>query len=48
MVLSVLVFGIEIDGIYIKVDNNMKISIDGCFVVGDCVGKLYFYIKVVG
>ncbi|HBF1429937.1 TPA: NAD(P)/FAD-dependent oxidoreductase, partial [Clostridioides difficile] len=28
---SALVPGIEIDGIHIKVDNNMKTSIDGCF-----------------
>ncbi|HAU5013890.1 TPA: NAD(P)/FAD-dependent oxidoreductase [Clostridioides difficile] len=45
---SALVPGIEIDGIHIKVDNNMKTSIDGCFAAGDCVGKPYSYIKAAG
>ncbi|MGO1044112.1 NAD(P)/FAD-dependent oxidoreductase [Clostridioides difficile] len=45
---STLVPGIEIDGIHIKVDNNMKTNIEGCFAAGDCVGKPYSYIKAAG
>ncbi|MGX9757095.1 NAD(P)/FAD-dependent oxidoreductase [Clostridioides difficile] len=45
---STLIPGIEIDGIHIKVDNNMKTNIEGCFAAGDCVGKPYSYIKAAG
>ncbi|CZR97074.1 MULTISPECIES: NAD(P)/FAD-dependent oxidoreductase [Clostridioides] len=45
---SSLIPGIEIEGIHIKVDNDMKTSIDGCFAAGDCVGKPYSYIKAAG
>ncbi|MPN16402.1 hypothetical protein SDC9_163742 [bioreactor metagenome] len=40
--------GIETDGPHIKVDINMKTSIEGCFAAGDCVGKPYSYIKSAG
>ncbi|MCR8744942.1 NAD(P)/FAD-dependent oxidoreductase [Romboutsia lituseburensis] len=43
-----LVPGIETDGPHIKVDINMKTSIEGCFAAGDCVGKPYSYIKSAG
>jgi thioredoxin reductase (NADPH) len=43
-----LVPGIETDGPHIKVDLNMKTSIEGCFAAGDCVGKPYSYIKSAG
>lgn len=43
-----LVPGIETEGPHIKVDINMKTSIDGCFAAGDCVGKPYSYIKSAG
>ncbi|RDY23760.1 NAD(P)/FAD-dependent oxidoreductase [Romboutsia maritimum] len=43
-----LVPGIETDGPHIKVDINMKTSIEGCFAAGDCAGKPYSYIKSAG
>jgi len=43
-----LVPGIETDGPHIKIDMNMKTSIEGCFAAGDCVGKPYSYIKSAG
>ncbi|MDK2585173.1 NAD(P)/FAD-dependent oxidoreductase [Romboutsia sedimentorum] len=43
-----LVPGIETDGPHIKVDIDMKTSIEGCFASGDCVGKPYSYIKSAG
>ena len=43
-----LVPGIETEGAHIKVDLDMKTSIEGCFAAGDCVGKPYSYIKSAG
>ena len=43
-----LVPGLEMEEGHIKVDKNMKTSIEGCFAAGDCTGKPYQYIKSAG
>lgn len=43
-----LVPGLEMEQGHIKVDKNMKTSIEGCFAAGDCTGKPYQYIKSAG
>ncbi|MHC1720009.1 MAG: NAD(P)/FAD-dependent oxidoreductase [Clostridiaceae bacterium] len=43
-----LVPGLLIEEGHIKVDRNMKTSIEGCFAAGDCTGKPYQYIKSAG
>jgi len=44
-----LIYGLELteDG-HIKVDKEMKTSIDGLFACGDCTGKPYQVAKAVG
>lgn len=43
-----LVPGLEIEDGHIKVDREMRTSIEGCFAAGDAVGKPYQYIKSAG
>ncbi|MBU3098093.1 MULTISPECIES: NAD(P)/FAD-dependent oxidoreductase [Clostridium] len=45
---SQLVPGIEIENGHIKVDRDMKTSIDGCYAAGDCTGTPYQYMKSAG
>lgn len=40
--------GLILEAGHIKVDINMKTSIEGCFAAGDCTGKPYQYMKAVG
>ena len=40
--------GIELDGNYIKVDDNMAASLPGLFAAGDCTGKPLQVAKAVG
>ncbi|MBU3186429.1 NAD(P)/FAD-dependent oxidoreductase [Clostridium estertheticum] len=45
---SQLVPGIKIENGHIKVDRDMKTSIDGCYAAGDCTGTPYQYMKSAG
>ena len=40
--------GLELDGMYIKVDNNYKTSVDNVYAAGDCTGDPWQLSKAVG
>ena len=43
-----IVFGVETDGVSVKVDREMKTNLKGCFACGDITGRPYQYAKAVG
>ncbi|MEG1409113.1 MAG: NAD(P)/FAD-dependent oxidoreductase [Terrisporobacter sp.] len=43
-----MVPGLEVEGPHIKCDKDMKTSIAGLYVAGDCAGKPYQYLKSAG
>ena len=48
MALSSLLPGLEMDGAFIKVDRQMRTSLDGVFAAGDCTGLPLQVAKAVG
>ncbi len=45
---ATLMRGLELDGVHIKVDREMKTNKAGCFACGDCTGRPYQLAKAVG
>lgn len=43
-----IAFGVETDGVSVKVDREMKTNLKGCFACGDITGRPYQYAKAVG
>ena len=43
-----IAFGVETDGVSVKVDREMKTNLQGCFACGDITGRPYQYAKAVG
>ena len=43
-----IAFGVETDGLSVKVDREMKTNLKGCFACGDITGRPYQYAKAVG
>ena len=43
-----IAFGVETDGVSVKVDREMKTNLKGCFACGDIAGRPYQYAKAVG
>ena len=43
-----IVFGVETDGVSVKVGREMKTNLKGCFACGDITGRPYQYAKAVG
>lgn len=48
LVPSILLKGLEDDGMHIVVDRQMRTNIPGCFACGDCTGRPYQYMKAAG
>lgn len=43
-----IAFGVETDGVSVKVDRAMRTNLKGCFACGDITGRPYQYAKAVG